>query len=163
MLQPLVKAAALLAFLSCSALAQSSAAPTGDVILTVSNTPAGEVPLDLALLEEMGSETIETSTIWTEGVQSFEGVPLHVLVERLGIDGEALKATAINDYAVDIPAEDAVAGGPIIAYRLNGELMSVRDKGPLWLVYPYDKAPEFQTEVIYARSIWQLDRIEVVE
>ena len=74
-----------------------------------------------------------------------------------------LKATAINDYAVEIPVEDAVEGGPIIAFMRNGAPMSVRDKGPLWIVYPYDSDPAYQTEVIYSRSIWQLDRIEVME
>ncbi|RYH00603.1 oxidoreductase, partial [Salipiger sp. IMCC34102] len=39
--------------------------------------------------------------------------------------------------------------------------MQVRDKGPLWIVYPYDDTPEYRSEVIYSRSIWQLDRIEV--
>ena len=59
--------------------------------------------------------------------------------------------------------EDAVEGGPIIAYRLNGDRMSVRDKGPLWVVYPYDSDQVYQTEVIYSRSIWQLYRIDVIE
>ena len=46
-------------------------------------------------------------------------------------------------------------------YLRNGEPMSVRDKGPLWVVYNFDSNPEFQTEVMYSRSIWQLDRIVV--
>jgi hypothetical protein len=33
--------------------------------------------------------------------------------------------------------------------------------GPFWLVYNYDANPEFRTELIYARSIWQLARITV--
>jgi hypothetical protein len=36
----------------------------------------------------------------------------------------------------------------------------VRDKGPLWLVYPYDSVSAYQTEVIYARSIWQVKQME---
>ena len=43
------------------------------------------------------------------------------------------------------------------------ETMSIRDKGPLWVVYPYDSSADYRTEVIYSRSIWQLDRIEVVD
>jgi hypothetical protein len=39
--------------------------------------------------------------------------------------------------------------------------MTVRDKGPLWIVYPYDAKPEYRQELIYSRSIWQLDHIEV--
>jgi hypothetical protein len=39
--------------------------------------------------------------------------------------------------------------------------MSLREKGPLWIIYPFDSSPEYQTELIYSRSIWQLNRIEV--
>ena len=62
-----------------------------------------------------------------------------------------------------MPLTDAVEGGPIVAYRMDGETMSVRDKGPLWIVYPYDSDADYRTEVIYSRSIWQLDRIEVIK
>ncbi|RYH00523.1 oxidoreductase, partial [Salipiger sp. IMCC34102] len=79
----------------------------------------------------------------------------------LEVDGGTLLATAINDYTVEIPVSDAVEGGPIIAYQMDGAEMQVRDKGPLWIVYPYDDTPEYRSEVIYSRSIWQLDRIEV--
>ena len=74
-----------------------------------------------------------------------------------------LRATAINDYTVEIPVSDAVEGGPIIAYSVDGKPMSVRDKGPLWVIYPYDSGAQYRSEVIYSRSIWQLDRIEVVK
>ena len=56
-----------------------------------------------------------------------------------------------------------VQDGPILAYLNDGEEMPVRDKGPLWVVYPYDLNASYQSEVIYSRSIWQLDRIVVVE
>lgn len=148
--------------------AASQAAPAGEVLLTVTGPMADQaeaeaVQFDLEMLQELGTVEFETSTIWTQGVQTFEGVPLSALVESLGMSGTTLRATAINDYAVDIPISDAVEDGPIIAYKLNGEEMSVRDKGPLWIVYPYDSKKEYQSEVVYSRSIWQLDRIEVIE
>ncbi|MDC0657816.1 molybdopterin-dependent oxidoreductase [Leisingera sp. SS27] len=148
--------------------AENLGQPSGEVVLTVSGAPqtgnaGGAAQFDLAMLEGLGAVEFETSTIWTQGVQHFEGVPLDQLVDRLDITGTTLRATAINDYAVDIPLSDAVEGGPIIAYKLNGEEMSVRDKGPLWIVYPYDSKTEYQSEVVYSRSIWQLDRIEVIE
>ncbi|MGB1266126.1 MAG: oxidoreductase, partial [Nereida ignava] len=49
--------------------------------------------------------------------------------------------------------------GPIIAYKQNGSEMSRRRKGPLWIVYPYDDKKSYQTETVYSRSIWQLDRL----
>ena len=95
-------------------------------------------------------------------MQTFEGVSLGVLLEHVGADGAELNAVALNDYAVSIPTADAVEGGPIIAYSQNGEEMSVRNKGPLWIVYPYDGNEEYKSEEYYSRSIWQLDRIEVM-
>jgi len=147
--------------------AQALDPATGDVVLTVSGaitqTNAGETAeFDAAMLDAIGTVTFETTTMWTEGVQTFTGVELSTLLEVLGVNGSQLRASAVNDYAVDIPIEDAVTGGPIVAFLRNGEAMSLRNKGPLWIVYPYDSSPEYRTEVIFSRSIWQLDRIEVL-
>lgn len=155
-------------FTAFPVFSESTAVPKGEVILTVSGNLAepnveGGVQLDLEMLEAIGTATIETSTIWTEGLQVFEGVSLAALVNELGITGTTLRATAINDYVIEVPLSDAVEGGPIIAYRINGKTLSVRDKGPLWIVYPYDSDADYRSEVIYARSIWQLDRIEAVD
>lgn len=168
MLRSIFYATALAALVSAPVFAQDLAAPTGDVLLTVSglveNTNIdGTAQFDLEMLEALDGEEIETSTIWTEGTHTFKGVSLYVLVDALGITGENLRATAINDYAVDIPISDAVENGPIIAYRMDGETMSVRDKGPLWIIYPYDDDADYRSEVIYSRSIWQLDRVEALE
>ena len=168
MFRSLLFALALEAGLALPAVAQDLAPPSGDVILTVSGALKttnvdGTAQFDLEMLEELDATTFETTTIWTEGEHSFTGVSLDLLVDRLGLEGETLRATAINDYAIDIPLSDAVEGGPIVAYRMDGETMSVRDKGPLWIVYPYDANADFRTEVVYSRSIWQLDRLEVMD
>lgn len=154
------------AFIGHSAFAQPLGTPAGEVVLTVSGEIAvtnrdGAAVFDRAMLEAMGPETFTTSTSWTEGPQEFTGVLLRNLLDAVGATGGTLRASAVNDYAVDIPVSDAVDGGPIVAYLLGGEQMSVRDKGPLWLVYPYDSRREYRSEVIYSRSIWQLERIEV--
>lgn len=144
------------------ALGLSTSVQAQDTLLTVTYEGVAQ-EFDRQALEALGLETIETTTIWTEGVQTFEGVALARLAQELGAQGGTLRATAINDYTVEIPLSDAVEGGPIIALKLNGAEMSVRDKGPLWIVYPYDASADYRSEVIYSRSIWQLDRIEVVE
>ncbi len=148
--------------------AEELTTPTQDILLTVSgeigNTNTeNAATFDLAMLKALPSRSFETTTVWTEGPQTFEGVALHDLLAAIDASGATLIASAINDYSVEIPAEDAVADGPIVAYHLNGETMSVRNKGPLWIVYPYDQKNEYQTETIYARSIWQLDRIKVAK
>lgn len=149
------------------ALSEDLANPGDVVVLTVSGNievtnAGGTAVFDIAMLETIGTTTFKTTTIWTEGVQTFDGVELHRLMKALDIEAGTLKAFAVNDYAIEIPVSDAIEGGPIVAFRRNGAEMSLRDKGPLWIVYPYDSTPEYQSELIYSRSIWQLDRIEVL-
>ena len=146
----------------------SGAVAADKLLLTISGsvtkmTANGTVQLSRKALEAMPRTTFTTSTIWTEGEREFSGVALVDLVEAVGANGTTMKAPALNNYAVDVPMTDAVKGGPIIAYELDGKPMSVREKGPLWLVYPYDSNATYRTETIYSRSIWQLDRLEVIE
>ena len=85
---------------------------------------------------------------------------LYDLAKKLGITATELKMYAANDYSVNIPLSDATPKGPILAYAMNGKRMTLREKGPLWLVYPYDTLNEYKSEVYYGRSIWQLVKIE---
>lgn len=115
----------------------------------------------LSELRKLEAVSFETETIWTDGVQQFTGVSLHHLVSQFGASVGVLHARAVNDYEVQIPLSDAIEGGPMIAYERNGKEMSLRSKGPLWIVYPYDSNPTYRTEAIYSRSIWQLDNIRI--
>ena len=133
-----------------------------DIILTVSSG-MDVLTLDRSDLSKLTVTSFDTSTIWTDGVHTFTGVSVKTLTDLIGVTNGMLRATAINNYAIEIPVSDAVNEGPIIAYLIDGKKMSVRDKGPLWIVYPYDANPDYRSEVVYSRSIWQLDRIEFVQ
>lgn len=139
--------------------------PSAQTLLTLTGTvdgkPGTQVTFDMAALQKLPQVSFTTTTIWTQGPQTFTGVPLAAVLAAAKMTGKSLQATAANDYATQIPVEDWGNTGPIIAYMRNGKTMSLRDKGPLWIVYPYDSNPAYRTEVIYTRSIWQLDRIDV--
>ncbi|PJE26352.1 oxidoreductase [Pseudooceanicola marinus] len=146
--------------LASTLLWSASAQAADDTVLSVTTSDT-KVAYTLEDLRVLPVTVIETSTIWTEGPQRFTGVSLHDFMTEQGIAEGTIRATAINDYSVEIPMSDATQGGPIIAYERNGEEMSRRGKGPLWIVYPYDSDPKFQTETYFSRSIWQLDRLTV--
>jgi hypothetical protein len=156
----------LAATLAPAAQAQDLAPPTGAVILTVTgpvaktNAPGGAL-LDRDMLLALPQHSFATSTIWTEGVNTYDGVLLVDLLAALGAEGTGLVATALNEYQIGFPLAEATDQGPMLAHTVDGKPMTVRDKGPLWLIYPYDDVAEFRTEQTYARSIWQLDRIEI--
>jgi hypothetical protein len=149
--------------------AEAAGAPTeAKILLTVTGRiapPNGAkfATFDLAALRALPQTTFQTATIWTEGRPTFTGVSLRVLLDEVGAAGRKIHAVALNDYAVDIPVTDAVEGGPIVAYEIDGKALPIRNRGPLWIVYPYDARADYRSEVIYARSIWQLDRIEIRE
>lgn len=140
-------------------------APTGPVLLTVTgaieqtNAP-GEARFDKAMLEELGAASIETHTVLAESVQHYEGVPLEALLRRIGAKGTVMRATAANAYEVEIPFAD-LQYEPLIAMRANGHLLTLRDKGPLWIVYPRDAHKVLQDQRYDSRWIWQLIRLHV--
>lgn len=142
---------------ACPSLAQ-----TGDTLLTI-ELESGTRHYDMAALKALPVQEFTTSTPWTHGPQHFAGVPVSALLEDAGITDGAFHAVALNEYAVtmDVAAvqPDADGNGPIIAYLADGAEMTRRDKGPLWLIWPYDAAPHYRTEVLYAGSVWQLESI----
>lgn len=154
--------------LTAASNAEVIPAPTGDVILTISGeidmTNVGDtLQLDRETFAALADRAFETSTTWTKGIHTFHGLSLHTLTELLALTEGSLLATAVNGYTIEIPVSDAQPDGPMIAYQMNGHDMSVREKGPLWIVYPYDSSPDYRTAVIHSRSIWQLDRLTVVK
>lgn len=148
-------------------LAQAASPDTaGDPILVVSGAISptakdGEIEFDRAALERLDATPIDTKTPWFDGVSHFEGVRLDRLMAAVGATGTIVAAVAINDYASDIPIEDFAKYGAILAYKRNGQYMTIRDKGPLFLVYPYDKDEALQSKTFYARSVWQVKRLVV--
>lgn len=146
--------------------AQRLTEPTGRVILEISgkiaHTNAPErARFDLKALESLGITKITTSTPWTEGKKVFEGVRLRDLLQAVGADGATITPVALNDYKLDIPREDFDKYPVILAYRMDGEELRVRDKGPLWVVYPRDDFPELDNRLIRSRWVWQVKELMV--
>lgn len=116
--------------------------------------------LGRAELEALPQYSFTTSTIWTMGRPTFSGPPLISVLELAGITSGAVELTAMNDYRTTLSLADLGAHVPILATRIDGKTFSRREKGPLWLVYPYDEDPAFRSEAVYARSVWHLVSIQ---
>lgn len=114
-------------------------------------------------LSAMDAIKYETSTIWTEGDQTFTGVSLKALLASIGVEDGTISLTALDDYAFDIDVATLEDDAPIVAYLNNGEPMSVRGWGPFWVVFPYDSDGRYQTEIVYSQSVWQMNRIVILD
>lgn len=157
-------AAALLATTSLPASALD--APKGPVILTVTgaitNTNGPNVAeFDLEMLQALEQKTHTQETPWTDGKPTFSGPLGRALLDAVGATGETMTVTALNDYAAEVPVEDFRTFDVILATTMDGQPMSVRDKGPLFIIYPFADRPELHTELYFNRSVWQIAKIDV--
>ncbi len=157
--------AALAVVLAFPAWAASLAKPEGRVLLSVTGditrTNDGDAAVfDREMLESLDWTRIETFTHYTDGPQEFAGPTLASLLATLGVADGVLRAVALDDYVVDIPVSDLEAHQIILAMRHNGRQMRVRDKGPIWIIYPAANVDDIG-ERQKSHSIWQLVRIDV--
>jgi hypothetical protein len=141
-------------------------APAGKVILTITgaltHTNDGSAAVfDLELLRRLPQHSFSTRTPWFPQPRKFSGVLVRELLAAVGAQGSTLRALALNDYRVDIPADDLTDHGALLAYLLDDQPMPVREKGPLVIIYPFDDHPELRSAVRFSRAIWQLHSIEV--
>lgn len=148
------------------AAAGDLAPPRGKPILSISgkirHVNVGQTAeFDQAMLEAVGMETMETATPWYNGRTRFEGVRLDKLMDMVGAEGSTVTAVALNDYVTEIPLEDFKKYRVLLALKRDGAYMPVRDKGPLFIVYPYDSDPQLATQIFYGRSAWQLAKLIV--
>lgn len=153
-------------FVAPPAVAGQLPAPTGKVLLTVTgaitNTTDGKTAeFDRARLQALGVHTLRTSNPFIQGVHTFEGVRLSDVLNAVGAQGTTVVARALDGYTIDIPIEDAAKYQPLLAMKMNGKVMRVRSKGPIWVIYPVDHYPELKAENFSGRSIWQLNSLEV--
>ena len=117
--------------------------------------------LDMAALLALPQHSFKTRTPWFPEAKKFSGPLLMDVLKLVGARGQVVLATALNDYRIELPLDELEAQQPIIALRLDGQPMSVRDKGPLWVMYNFDAKPEIRNERFHARSIWQLQQLDV--
>ncbi|MCH4543671.1 oxidoreductase [Ochrobactrum sp. POC9] len=148
------------------AAAEPLAKPTGKPILVISgnisNTNVGDTAqFDRDMLEAIGLETVETANPWYDGRVRFEGVSMDKLMTLVGATGTKVTAVALNDYVSTLPMEDLKKFNVILAMKRDGNYMAVRDKGPLFIIYPYDSDPQLQSQTYYTRSAWQVAKLIV--
>lgn len=140
--------------------------PQGPVILTlggkigVKNTPT-QAQFDARMIDALPQHSFTTWTPWFAGKVTFTGPLLRDVLNAVKASGVKLKAVALNDYKIEIPVEDAFLYPVLLAQKIDGRLIPVREKGPLFVIYPFDSEPQLKASTYYGRSIWQLKSLHV--
>ncbi len=148
--------ALLTASISMAAAEEQRLEVTGNI-----ESQGGSIYFSVGDMAANPSIDVVTTTPWTIGKTKFRGVLLRDILKAVNADGQILKATAIDGYAIEIPVSDAEKYDVIIAYRMNGEPLEEEVYAPFWVIYPYDSNTTLATDIYYSRSIWQLKKLTV--
>jgi hypothetical protein len=140
--------------------------PSGPVVLTVEGhltkpNRQRQAVFDMAMLGQLPQHRVFTKSPWYPEGAEFSGPLLRDVLNAAGASGTRITAYALNDYKTEIPFDDATQYDVILARLMNGKAMPIREKGPLFIVYPFDSTPALHSQVYYNRSAWQLMRLKI--
>ncbi|REG83909.1 hypothetical protein [Marinomonas pollencensis] len=144
--------------------------PTGPVLLTltgnIANTNVGDsAQFDRKMLAALPQHKLTTTMAWVskkERPHDYVGFSALDLLELVGGTGDILRIKALNQYVIDVPISDFVDYGAIFAIKKDGKDISIRNLGPIMVLYPFDDNKDLRHEVYYWRAIWQVSSIKVL-
>lgn len=121
-----------------------------------------ELKVDDAMIDSIGWTSLTTKVVSEgEAVRHVRGVKVDDILQHAGLVGPNLHVVALDGYAVDLPREDFSKYDAIFATEVDGRKLSVRDKGPAWIIYPVSDNNELDDPLYEARSVWQLKTVTV--
>ena len=114
---------------------------------------------DETLLQQ-GMTEIKTKLV-SQGdtVSTVRGLEIRPLLKSLDLQGNNLYVEALDGYALDVPRADIEKYKVLLAVEVDGKRLTVREKGPAWVVYPVSDHKELDAPVFEARSVWQIKSI----
>ena len=150
-------------------LAGFAQAVTEPVILSVYGDmeqhggPHQQLDFTLSELQALTQSQITTAHPWSAQAQHYSGIDLTALLEKLFAKQQikSLNLEGLNGFSVAFEWSKINTFAPVVAWQENGQLMSRRNKGPLWLILPFDQVPEVKQADFLHYMVWQLRTIRV--
>jgi len=121
-----------------------------------------EIHISTEDLIKLPVTSITTATNFTPKA-TFEGVSFTELLSKYSIKASSLRIYALDDYSYTLPVGELIKYHVILAYRKNGRVIPVSDLGPFAVIYPKDEHPELNKLEVNAKTVWQINRIEVTK
>lgn len=154
---------ALLVAMATTLLSGASGAQAEDILFKV-HSKDGSHSLDITAPELAKLEVHRYKAVLPGGdgaVQDVAGPLVRDVLAAAGVTGTKITARALDGYELDIPMEDVQNFDVLAATEVDGKPLSVRDRGPAWIVYPTVDHPELKDALYEARSVWQIKELIV--
>ncbi|WP_225546883.1 molybdopterin-dependent oxidoreductase [Chromobacterium violaceum] len=111
--------------------------------------------------QALKQRAIVTKTSWTP-VATFSGPLIRDILAKVGATGSKVKFQALNDYAYSVDRREFDKYNVILARSMNSKQLEVKERGPLWVMYPIADMPSASKgPQLDAKLVWQVDRIVV--
>ncbi|MCF7353870.1 hypothetical protein [Vibrio sp. CK2-1] len=125
-------------------------------------SPTGQqINLSREELETLPQTTFTTSTPWTKGVHTYQGPKLSLITDKFSSSINGIRIYALNGYSYDINTHDLQRYPFILALRQDEKVLSLRNKGPFWLLVPFDQNPKLLShDKLQNQLVWQIEKIK---
>lgn len=98
---------------------------------------------------------------WEKQENTYEGILLNQLIEKYGSkDTKILKLIALDDYTIDFPKSLYENERILLAAKVDGEFISIREKGPMRIVFVDYNTEEKKYELNLEKWLWMIKKIE---
>jgi len=112
-------------------------------------------------LMQLPQHEVTTNLPWTEESHRYSGPRLEDVLSSLDAKGQWLTLRALDYYSVSLNLNRIKKFNPILALKIDGKLLTVRSKGPIWLILPVDSYPELNAALYNDYMVWHLVKIDV--
>lgn len=132
-----------------------------EILLTLESNSGYRQVFSREELESLPQESFTTSTPWTNNIHTYQGPRLSLITDNFLQPFKSIKVYGINGYAYDIKEKELKKYPFILAMKQDGKRMALRNKGPLWVLLPFNQYPKVDSkDEMLNKFVWQVNRIK---
>ena len=115
---------------------------------------------DLAALEKLPQAVVHADFPKGGAETEFSGPLLADVLAAAGAEGEMVTVRAMDGYAVEVPLDEMVAKGAVVALERDGKALGIGGFGPTQIVFPRAERADLK-DMPDDWWIWQIYHISV--
>lgn len=122
----------------------------------------GEIRFTRRDLEAMNWHEVQTGNQFITGQGRFRGPRFVEVLSLIGHAGATrVRLLSAGGDISEIGFAELARYDPILAMEMDGRALTLRDFGPVWVMYPIDDHPELRDSRYNNRLVWQLQVVEL--
>ncbi len=147
----------LITFILALSFSTVSLAITDEVVLTIFEEGEPLQKYSQKMLDvHPESFSLSTMTPWTNAVDQYKAIPLKSILGSIINKYDTLHLKAENGFEVHENIRFLLDADAFLAFKKNGQFMRLRDKGPVWLLFPYSQRPKLDDAFHNQVAVWML-------